>query len=146
MPGDADIDVTVHDFAVHGSKFMLGRVEVGTHVAGIQQLAVQFECPFMVRAYQLGHFALGFGTDFGAPVAAGIMEGTYYTVLAAHYDNRVFTDLQRQVFARLFHFESVAGEDPFLVPDVLEVLLIEHRVHIGGARQTVLRLALFDQV
>ncbi|MDT4866033.1 hypothetical protein FQZ97_1008690 [compost metagenome] len=124
---------------------VVGSVEVGAHVAGEQQLAIQVERPFVIGADQLGDLALGFGTDLGAPMPAGIVERPHLAIATAHHRNRIVADLQGQVLAGLLQFECVPGEDPLLVPDLFKILAIDFGVAVNRARQGMTLFALANQ-
>ncbi|MNM57322.1 hypothetical protein D3C81_685200 [compost metagenome] len=141
----AHVDVGVNDLHMHRFEVVLRLVEIRTHVAGIDQVAIQLECPLVVRAHQLGDFTRSVFAHLGTAVATGIVERAHFAVLATHDSHRVVANLQGEILAGLGNLECMAGEDPVLVPDMLKVLAINFRVQIQFPGQYMPRLALFDQ-
>ncbi|MCY1554875.1 hypothetical protein D9M68_914860 [compost metagenome] len=99
----------------------------------------------MVRADQLGDLAAVLGADLGAAMPAGVVKGAHLAVAAAYHDHRIVADLQGQVLAGLLQLEGVPGENPFLVPDLLQILAINLGIAVQRRRQGMARLALADQ-
>ncbi|MNJ50108.1 hypothetical protein D3C77_453700 [compost metagenome] len=141
----AHVDIGVDDFHMYWLEVVLRFVEVRAHVAGIDQVAVQLECPLVIRAHQLGHFTRGVLTHFGTSVATGIVECAHFAVLATHNGHRVIANLQGEILAGLGNLERMAGEDPVLVPDLLQVLAVNFRVQIQLSGQYMPWFALLDQ-
>src|SRR5690606_24614064 len=73
-------------------------------------------------------------------MAAGIMHCAYCTVFSAHNDDRVGPDLNREIVSGAGNFAVVTREQPVLVPDLLQVLLMVRRVDIKWLIQAVARL------
>jgi hypothetical protein len=117
----------------------------GAHVAGIDQVAIEFEGPFVVGAHQLGDLATGVFAHLGAAMATGVVERPYLAILAAHDGHRVITNLQGEILASLGNLEGMPGEHPILVPDLREILPIDLRIEIELTRQHMARFALLDQ-
>ncbi|MCY1247258.1 hypothetical protein D9M72_605730 [compost metagenome] len=77
---------------------------------------------------------------------AGVVKGAHLAVAAAYHRDGVVADLQGEVLAGLFQLEGMAGEDPFPVPDLLQVLAVDFRraIHRPGKRMAL--FALVDEV
>src|SRR5690606_14100005 len=116
----ADEDEAAGGLAVDRLEAVIGQVEAFAHFgAGEQQAAVQFVGPLVVRAHQLGDLALVADAQARATVTADVVEGMDLTFGAADDDDRVVTDLYGDEVALGRNLAGHAGDQPFLVEDLL---------------------------
>ena len=64
-------------------------------------------------------------THAAAAMPTGVVEGTDFTVTAAHDNDRVVANLDREETARLADFAVMADEQPVAIPDQFHVQLVE---------------------
>ncbi|MCY1393611.1 hypothetical protein D9M71_85120 [compost metagenome] len=132
----ADENVTTGGLHVHGLEAVLLHVEIGAHFgAGEQQAAVQFVGPLVVMADQLGHLALVAGAQTRTTVAAHVVEGMHLAFGTTDDDDRVLADLQSQEVALGRDFARHAGDQPFLLEDLLHVDIEQALVAVERLRQ-----------
>ncbi|MNC79128.1 hypothetical protein D3C75_1315210 [compost metagenome] len=74
------------------------------------------------------------------------MERSNIAILSSYHGYWVIADLQCQILPRLFQLESVTRKDPLTMPNLLEVLAINIRIHIHSTGKSVLWFALLDEV
>ncbi|MCY1299033.1 hypothetical protein D9M70_485470 [compost metagenome] len=131
-----DEDVAAGALHVHGLEAVFLHVEVGAHFgAGEQQAAVEFVGPLVVWADQFGDFALVADAQARATVAADVVKGVDLTLAATEDDDRVVSHLQGQVIALGGDLAGHAGDQPFLVEDLLHVDLEQALVVVERLRQ-----------
>ena len=90
----------------------------------------------MIRTDQLGIGPVRFGAQALAAVAADVVEGTDAAVCAAGDDDRILADLHGDVAAGLGQLATGTGEQPFPVPDLLQVVLegLFAAIQVAGKR------------
>ncbi len=143
----ADEDVPASGFHVHRFQAVLLHVEVGAHLgAGEQQAAVQFVSPLVVMADQFGDFAFFTGAQARATVAADVVERVHHALGAANDDDRVLADLQGQVVTLGRDLAGHAGDQPFLLEDLLHVDIEQALVAVERLWQREGALALLQHL
>ena len=141
--GQADKNVAAGGLHVHRLEAVLLHVEVGAHLGtGEQQPPVQFVGPLVVMAHQFGDLALVAGAQARAAMAADVVEGMHHAFGATNHVDRVLADLQGQVVALGRDFAGHAGDQPFLLEDLLHVDIEQPLVRVKrlGQRKSALTL------
>ena len=132
----ADEDVAAGGLHLDRLQAVLLHVEVGAHLgAGEQQAAIQLVGPLVVGADQLGHLAFLAHAQARAAVPADIVEGMHLAFGATDHQDRVLADLQGEEIALGGNLAGHAGDQPFLVEDLLHVDLEQALVAVEGLRQ-----------
>jgi hypothetical protein len=61
------------------------------------------------------------GADKRSSMAANIKKGLYFRVLVMNYDNGFVANLVRKIIARAGYSAYMAGKEPMVVEDLLEI-------------------------
>ena len=142
-----DEDVAAGGLALHRFQAVVLEVEVGAHfAAGEQQATVQLVGPLVVGADQLGDLALVRYAQTRAAMTADVMEGVDLPFGAAYDQDRVVADLQGEEVAFGRDFAGHAGDQPFLVENLLHVYLEQALVAVEGLRQGECAVALVQHL
>ena len=99
--GQANEDHAGDVDAMHRLQPVIIGLEVRPHFTRPQQLAVQLVGPLVIGTDKFRGRALGGRTNPAATMAAGIVEGPDDAVGTAHNNDRIVTDLQRDIVAGL---------------------------------------------
>lgn len=68
-------------------------------------------------------------------MATGIMKGADFAIITPNNHDRIVTDLQGDVFTGLFNLDGMARENPFLMPNMLQILTVDFIIPIQVPRQ-----------
>jgi hypothetical protein len=134
---NVDEDVAADRLACDGLQGEFRRIEVRSHLAGEEQLAVQVVGPLVVGADEPCRGAALGGADPAAAVAAGIVERPHLPLAVAHDHHRIIADLQRHVVAWLRDLAVMRREQPVAIPDEFKVDPVVIRVCVEGLFQAV---------
>ena len=132
---DADKDIASNAFAMDGLEPELRLVDRAVHVTRADQSSVEIVGPLMIGTYEALHCASGCWAYARTAMPAGIVEGAYRPVEAAHDKDRIVSNLQGEIIAGRRDLAIVAGEQPIPVEDRFKVETVEIRVGVEFLRQ-----------
>lgn len=120
---------------MNGFQTVLAGVEVRPHVARPEKAAVRLVGPPVVGADELRRLARGLRTEALAAMAADVVEGADRAVGAAHHHDRILAELKRDIGPGLGQFRDGGREDPFPLPDMGEVGLVNRGIGMERPRE-----------
>ncbi len=145
--GQAQEDQSADFTGVHAVESVVAAIEVAVlvHPTARHELAVARVGPLVIRADDPRHVT-GLGlADLHAAMATRVVQRVDPLVVAADDDDRVGVDVEGEVVPRALDLARVSGEEPAAAPDALEVELVDPRVGLELALESVAGLVLDDQ-
>ena len=136
--GERDEEVAGDLLAVHGLEAEPAMVDLAAHVAREDEAAVELVGPLVVGADDLGGGSSRTAAELLAAMAADVVEGACALVAAAHDEKRIGPDLDGEVIAGTRDLAGMAGEEPLLVEDLVEIALVIGGVGVEAPRQAVI--------
>jgi len=105
-----------------------------------QRTVVDIVSPLVVRASETPfHLSFWSVADLESPVSTDIVEGPHFAIPATNQNDRVGTELNRNVLAGLENLGIMSCKYPFFVPNGLEIDLIEIRIVVEASRKAMVR-------
>jgi hypothetical protein len=139
--GQADIDGAGQRLDMDGPERMARGIETLSHPAGEDELAGEVIGPLMIGADETGGLAGALGTEFGAAMAAAIVEAAQRAGAVADDDDGRAADRQALVTAGARELDFEADQDPGAAEDRLlvegkDLVVVIERLRQGMAGRT----------
>jgi hypothetical protein len=117
----ADIDGAGQRLDIDGLEAMARGIETIAHPAGEDELPGEVVGPLVIGADEAGRLARALGAEFGAAMAAGVVEAAQRARAITDHDDRRAADAERLVAADRGELDLEADQDPGAAEDRLLV-------------------------
>jgi hypothetical protein len=132
---EIDEDEIFPNVYAHGNKAVIGAIEIADalELDHALQDAIVAVGPAMIGAAELFGTTVGFENDGGGVMAADVVKGAEFAIIAPDYDERFFVDVNGEELAGILDVIEVADDLPVGSEDGVTLELRDAGIEIPGS-------------